>query len=80
MPVSVTTVPTAPLLGVKEVITGPGGRTVKSVTLNAEPPTFVTLILPVVAAPGTTARICVALSTINAAVVTLNCTAVTPVK
>src|SRR5262245_50169941 len=55
-PLMVTWVPTGPLVGLKEVITG-GGMTVKSAALTAVPAGVTTLILPVVAPLGTTALI-----------------------
>ena len=57
VPVSVTLVPTGPLVGVNEVMLG-AGMTVKSVVLVAVPAGLVTLILPVVAPVGTVAVIC----------------------
>jgi hypothetical protein len=77
LPVIVTSVPTNPLTGVKEVKTG---VSVKSSTLNDVPPAVVTLILPLVVPEGTFARICVAESTIKAAGVPLNFTLVVLMK
>jgi hypothetical protein len=55
LPVIVTIVPAAPLVGVKEEIEAPS--TVKSFALTTVPPAVVTLILPVEATAGTVARI-----------------------
>src|SRR6185503_3679298 len=77
----VTAVPTGPLVGLKELIVGAGGRiTVKLLPLVAEPPGVVTLILPVVAPAGTVASMRVAETTVKAAVVPLKVTALAPVK
>jgi len=54
VPLIVTLVPTAPLVGVKPVIVG-GFTTVKLVALVAVPPGVVTLRGPVVAPAGTVA-------------------------
>jgi hypothetical protein len=79
VPVIVTDVPTAPNVGVNEVIVG--GGTVKLVRLDPVPPGAVTLIGPVVAVAGTVAVICVAEFTVNVvAAALLNVTAVAPVK
>lgn len=80
VPVMVTLVPTAPLVGVNEEMDG-GGTTVKLVAEVAVPPGVVTLIGPVDAAAGTVAVICVLLLTVNPTAVTeLNLTAVAPLK
>ena len=55
VPLIVTLVPTGPLAGVKLVIVGAGGTTVKLVALVAVPPGVVTLSGPVVAPVGTVA-------------------------
>jgi hypothetical protein len=77
VPVIVTTVPTGPDVGVKDVIVAQVAATVKSVELVAAVPTPVsTLIFPVVAPEGTDAMIWVALATEAArAAVVLNVTA-----
>ena len=54
VPLTVTLVPTGPLVGVKLVIVG-GLTTVKLLPLVAVPPEVVTLIEPLVAPPGTVA-------------------------
>ena len=54
VPLIVTLVPTAPLVGVKPVIVG-AGMTVKLVALVAVPPGVMTLTGPVVAPVGTVA-------------------------
>jgi len=79
VPTIVTAVPSVPLVGEKEVITGPP-VTVKLVALVAVPLGFVTVIGPVVADVGTVVVICVELFTVNVADVPLNATAVEPVK
>jgi hypothetical protein len=79
VPVIVTFVPTTPLVGEKLVMVG-GGITVKELALVPVPPAVVTLMVPVVAPPGTVAVICVAELTVNVAAVPLNFTAVAPVK
>jgi hypothetical protein len=63
VPVSVTVVPTAPLVGVKLVIVG-AVTTVKEDELVAVPPGVVTLSFPVVTPVGATAVIFVALDTV----------------
>ena len=68
-PVTVTTVPTGPLIGVKPVIIG--DVTVKSLTLKAVPAALVTLILPVVAPAGTVALIWLSEPTVKVAAVPL---------
>jgi hypothetical protein len=79
VPVIVTEVPTAPPLGLNEVIEG-GGRTVNCVLLVAVPPGVVTVKLPFAAPDGTVVLIWLSLVTVNAAVVPANFTAVAPVK
>ena len=53
VPKIVTELPTPPLVGVKLVMVGGGGLTVKFVGLVAVPPGVVTAIGPVVAPEGT---------------------------
>lgn len=65
VPVIVTEAPTGPLVGVKLVILGVGGITVKFVLLVAVPAAVVTPIAPVVAPAGTVAVICVSESTVS---------------
>lgn len=77
VPVIVTTVSTAPLTGVKELIVA-GMQ--KSFVLVAVPLTLVTVIFPVVAPAGTVVVIVVALVTVNADETPLNLSAVMPVK
>ena len=79
VPVTVTTVPTGPLVGVKDESVG-AGMTVKLDTLVAVPPGVVTLTGPVVAPTGTVTVIRVPESTVNEAETPLNFTAVAPVK
>ena len=80
VPVRVTCVPTTPLVGTNEVIAG-ATMTVKTAALAAVPAGLVTLIGPLVAPPGETARICELESTVNdMAGVPLNVTAVVPVN
>ena len=80
LPVIVTTVPTAPLVGLKDEIVGAGGVvTVKLVELDAVPPPVVTAIGPVVAPFGTVALIDESEPTENVvAFVPLNVTFVAP--
>jgi hypothetical protein len=78
LPLIVTVVPTGPLVGENEEMFG-STNTVKSEPLVAVP-SAVTLIGPVVAPEGTVAVIFVPESTLNAAVVPLNFTAVVPLK
>ncbi len=74
----VTLVPTAPLVGVNDVIVGTGEAvTVKLVPLVAVPSGFVTLNGPVVAPLGTVVVIWLFESAENVAVVPLNLTSVT---
>src|SRR5439155_364172 len=80
VPLIVTVLPTAPLVGVKLVSVG-AGITVKAVALVAVPPGVVTLIWPLVAPLGTVAAIEVEEVTVKlTALVPLNVTAVVPVK
>src|SRR5207247_1462116 len=79
VPLIVTLVPTAPLVGVKLVIVG-GLSTVKLPVLVAVPPGVVTAIAPVVAVAGTFAVIAVAEFTVKLPLTPLNVTAVVPVK
>jgi hypothetical protein len=79
-PWTVTSVPTGPLVGAKEVIEG-GRGTMKLEALVAVPPGPVTLIAPVVVPAATVARSTVSLSMVKLeAAVPLKDTAVTPVK
>src|SRR2546422_202810 len=80
VPLSVTLVPTGPLVGVKLVIVGGLAVTVKLLALVAVPPGVVTLSGPVVAPLGTVAAIEVEEVTVKLALVPLNRTAVAPVK
>jgi hypothetical protein len=80
VPVIVTVVPAAPLVGLKLVIVGAGGRTVKLAVLVAVPEAVVTARVPVVAAAGTVAVICVSETTVYVAAVPLKATAVAPVR
>ena len=79
-PVTVTALPTGPLVGAKLVTAGAGGRTVNDDALVATPPGVVTVSAPVVALAGTNVVICVAELTVKDAVTPLNATAVVPVK
>ena len=80
VPVITTTVPIAPVVGVKLLITG-GGPTTNAVAEVAVPVGAVTVIVPVVAPAGTVTVSCVAEATVNAvATVPLKLTAVVPVK
>ena len=79
VPVTVTSMPTGPLVGLNEVIVG-ACVTVKSPKLVAVPAGFVTLIFPVVAPTGTVVLICVLDTTVKPAEVPLNFTLVVPVK
>src|SRR5206468_1776206 len=72
-------VPTGPLVGEKPVMAG-GGMTVNVPLLVAVPPDVVTLIVPVLAPPGTVAVIDVDEFTVKLALVPLKATAVAPVK
>jgi len=77
VPLIVTLIPTAPLVGVKLAI---AGTIVKLLALVVVPAPVVTLSGPVVAPAGAVARIDVADVTVKFAVVPLNFTAVAPVK
>ena len=79
LPVMVTTVPTGPLVGVKEVITGTTVTT-KLDELVAVPAGLVTWIAPDCAPVGTVAVICVLEFTVKLAAVPAKVTAVVPVK
>jgi hypothetical protein len=81
VPVMVTVAPTAPLVGENELMVGAAVElTVKLVELAPVPLGVVTLILPVVAPPGTLVEIPVPETTVKVAGVPLNFTAVVPVK
>jgi len=73
-PVIVTIAPTGPLEGLKIVIVGAGGVTVKSDVLVPVCPATVTDIAPVVAPVGTEVVILVAVDAVTTAVVPLNLT------
>src|SRR5947209_11918383 len=75
-----TPVPTGPLLGLNELIVGSAPVTVKALALSTEPAGVVTLILPVVAPPGTLVLIWVSETIPKLAVVPLKVTWVAPVK
>jgi hypothetical protein len=78
-PVIVTEVPTGPEFGDRLVIGGTSGMvTVNVVAPVACPPEVATTILPVVAALGTGAIICVLLQLVGTAVVPLNLTVLDP--
>ena len=70
VPLMITLIPTAPLVGEKLVIVG-GVPTVKAFALMAVPEIVVTLIGPVVAPEGTVAVTCVSESAVKAADVPL---------
>ena len=75
VPVMVTIFPTAPRTGEKELIVGAAvAVTVKAVELVAVPSGVFTLILPVVAPPGTLVEICVLETTVKVADVPLKVT------
>src|SRR5207245_6549495 len=80
VPLIATLVPTAPLVGVKPVIVGGLATTMKLPVLVAVPACVVTLIVPVVAPPGTVAWIAVAELTTKPAPTPLKATVVAPVK
>src|SRR5262245_20797583 len=80
VPVIVTAAPTRPLVGLNEVMVGPGGVTVKSPALVAVPPGVVTVILPLVAPAGIDVLIWVPEATVRVANVPLKRTAVAPPK
>src|SRR5437762_2101105 len=73
VPVTVTAVPTGPVVGFRLVMAGADEVTVKFTPLLATPPT-VTTTLPVVAPPGTDATMLVALQLVVLAVVPLKVT------
>ena len=75
-----TAVPTGPLVGVKLLTTGAGGRTSKFVELASVPPGVVTLIVPSVAPAGTVVVMVVALFVRMEAAVPLNETPVAPAR
>src|SRR6266511_4192341 len=79
LPLIVTAVPTGPLAGEKEVITG-AWLTVKELALWPVPAAVVTLILPVVAPPGTVVLIWAEETTVKLAATPLKATAVAPVN
>jgi hypothetical protein len=79
VPLIVTLVPAAPLVGVKLAIVG-GTSTVKLLALVAVPAIVVTLSGPDVAPAGTVAWIAVSEVTENVAALPLNATADAPVK
>ena len=79
VPVIVTLLPTDSLVGEKPVMVG-AGMMVKLDELVAVPPGVVTLIEPLVAPAGTVALIDVADTTLKMALVSLNFTAVAPMK
>ena len=79
VPLSVTLLPTGPLVGVKLVSVG-AGMTVKLLVLVAVPPGVVTRSGPVVAPVGTVAWIAVPEVTVKLALTPLNVTVVAPVK
>ena len=74
VPVMVTEVPTAPLVGVKLVMVGEAVVIVKLVPLVPVSPPTVTVIAPVVAPIGTDVVMLVAVLAVAAAVVPVNCT------
>ena len=77
VPVIVTTVPTAPLVGERLVMVGGGASTVNAAPALGTPPT-VTTTLPVVAPAGTGTAMLVADQFVVAAVVPLNVTVLVP--
>ena len=80
VPVIVTHAPTCPLLGLKPVIVGAGGVTVKLLAEVALPADVVTETFPVEAPVGTAVVIWVALFMVKVAVVPLKDSAVAPVR
>src|SRR6266568_3961855 len=80
VPVMVTAVPPGPLVGVNELIVGGDPVTVKALALSTEPAGVVTLILPLVAPPGTVVLIWVSETTPKVAATPLKATWVAPVK
>jgi hypothetical protein len=80
LPVSVTAVPTGPLVGAKEARVG-AATTVKLVPLVAVPPGVTTWIGPLVAPAGTVVVIVVSVTTVKVGwLVPLNRTALAPVN
>ena len=79
LPVNVTEVPTGPLVGVKELITGVE-MMVKALVLVPVPEALVTLMAPEVAPAGTVVVIRVSETTVKVAAVPWKATAVVPVK
>ena len=77
VPLMTTEVPTAPDVGLNEVMCG---STVKDAPVVAVPPAVVTAIAPVAAPAGTVAVILPEFSTVKVAGVRLNVTAVAPVN
>src|SRR5580698_774520 len=73
VPAIVTKLPTAPEVGVRLVIVGAGGSTVKGTPMLAVPPT-VTTTFPVVAPTGTGTTMLAALQLVGVATVPLNVT------
>jgi hypothetical protein len=76
-PAIVTALPTGPDVGVRLVMLGADGVTVKVMPLLARPPT-VTTTVPVVAAPGTGTLMLVVLQFVGVAAVPLNLTVLVP--
>jgi hypothetical protein len=74
VPVIVTAVPAAPIVGVKLVMLGASVPTVNGVLLETVPDGVVTEINPVVAPTGTVVEICVGVDEVTTAVVPLNLT------
>ena len=79
VPAIVTIVPTLPLVGEKEVISG-RNRTLKLLELVVEPIGVATPIGPLLAPTGTVVLICVSETTVKVANVLLNVTLVAPVN
>ena len=79
-PLIVTTVPSEPLTGLNEVITGVEGKTTKLAVLVPVFPLAVTVSTPVLAPAGTTAVSILSLINVNADMVPLKRTAVVPVN
>src|SRR6185503_19573576 len=79
LPLMVTVVPTGPLVGENDEISGTP-VTVNDPELCPVPPAVVTLIRPVVAPAGTVALICAEDTTVKLAEVPLNLTDVAPLK
>lgn len=80
VPLTVTFVPTGPLVGLNDEIVGAGCVTVKAVALVAVPTGVVTTIVPVDAPLGTVAVNDVLETTVNVALVPPKVTFVVPVK